>query len=216
MSSKSNSNGKVFMIVVIVAMLAAVGLSVYLYFKHVDNNNNMDKTDNKTPMSRKINPYAPSPVPYAPSPSPSPGPTPFPTPSVACNYCSDCDCLKKNNCPNYQSACVGPCGQYEDDNGACSQDGVKAYNNALMQQLNYICRASSKQNQVEGCMEMCENGQFGLPMCQSCCQAVCMNINCPPVGGGGGGGEPGGGPSECGTICRLQPNSEYCQQCSGK
>jgi len=187
---------------------ALLGFAMYQYLTR-DKDNNVNK-DNKKALSKRMIPMS------------SPSRSPSPSPSGICDGCSDCDCLKKNNCPNYQSACVGPCGQYE-DNGECSQDGIKAYNNALMGQLDYICKASGKTNQVQECMEMCENGQFGgLPMCESCCQAVCMNINCPPSGGGGPlpppprpDGKPGC--AECATICRDDPNGIYgisCDQCN--
>ena len=188
---------------IIIAGLLAFGM--YKYLTKDTKKKNMNTMMNK-PFSKRM-------IPMSSPPS---------SPSGICDSCSDCDCLKKNNCSNYQSACVGPCGQYE-DNGACSQDGIKAYNNALMGQLDYICKASGKTNQVQECMEMCENGQFGgLPMCQSCCQAVCMNINCPPSGGGGPLPPPPrpdgkAGCAECATICRDDPTGIYgisCDQCN--
>jgi hypothetical protein len=117
--------------------------------------------------------------------------------------------------PSSRISDVSPCGKYQDEAGlACSQDGVKAYNNALSNQLGYICKANGKKNQYDQCIQMCQNGQFnGLPMCRSCCVSVCSSMVCPPAGRGGG-GEAGGGKSECATICRLQPNSEYCRNCS--
>ena len=190
--------------------LIIAGLLAFAMYKYLTKDNK-DKNKKNTMNTKMNKPFSKRMIPMS-----------SPSPSGICDSCSDCDCLKKNNCPNYQSACVGPCGQYE-DNGTCSQDGIKAYNNALMGQLDYICKASGKTNQVQECMEMCENGQFGgLPMCESCCQAVCMNINCPPSGGGGPlpppprpDGKPGC--AECATICRDDPNGIYgisCDQCN--
>ena len=233
-STQTSKSNNLLFIGGIILLASLVGLSMWLYLK------NNDKKDKKVSNSQ-VNPCAtcadcgclkqyncpdykncqPSPSP-PPSPSPSPNAGPSPSQPSLCDNCSDCDCLKKNNCANYQSACVGPCGQYEDDTGACSQDGVKAYTNAMSSQLSYICKASDRQNQVQECMEMCENGQFGLPMCQSCCQTVCSSINCPPSGGSGPvpppprpDGKPGCG--ECTTICRDDPTGIYgisCDQCN--
>ena len=117
---------------------------------------------------------------------------------------------------------LGPCSKYEDENGACSQDGLKSYNIGLAGQMNYICKASGKQNQIEECMEMCQNGQFGLPPCQSCCQSICYSMVCPPSGGGGPLPPPPrpdgkAGCGECITICRDDPTGIYgisCDQCN--
>lgn len=187
--------------------LIIVGLLAFAMYKYLtrDKDNNVNK-DNKKALSKRMIPMS------------------SPSPSGICDGCSDCDCLKKNNCPNYQSACVGPCGQYE-DNGTCSQDGIKAYNNALMGQLDYICKASGKTNQVQECMEMCENGQFGLPPCQSCCQSICYSMVCPPSGVNSPLPPPprpdGASCLMCPTICRDEKNNGYsgmygitCDQCN--
>jgi len=166
-------------------VLLAVLLGISIYFYFTSS------------KQTSTSPSPSTPSPYSPSPSPSPSdPTPSPNPYISV---------------------VSPCGKYEDEAGiACSQDGIKAYNNALASQLNYICQANGKQNQYAQCMQMCQNGQFnGLPMCRSCCTAVCSTMVCPQVGRGSRGlGEAGGGNAECATICRLQPNSDYCKQCS--
>ena len=194
----------------IILIAGLLGVSIWLYFKSNKNDKN-DKNISKN--VRQVDPCV--------------------------NCGQDCGCLKQSNCSNYQSICgnspnpnpnpnpspvgqAGPCVQYEDDTGSCSQDGIKAYNNALANQLNYICKAAGKQNQVNACMEMCENGQLGLPMCESCCQSVCMSINCPPAGGPTPlpppprtDGKPGC--AECVTICRDDPNGMYgitCDQCN--
>ena len=186
-----------------VLLALILGLSIYFYF---NSSKKLSASASPSSYDSSPSPYAPSPSPYSPSPSPyNPTPNPYaPSPSPT-------------STPNPYISVVSPCAKYEDDTGSfCSQDGVKAYNNALSGQLNYICQANGKQNQYNQCMQMCQNGQFGgLPMCRACCQAVCSSMVCPPVGKGvRGGGEAGGGKSECATICRLQPNSEYCQQCS--
>ena len=194
-----------FFIGVAFIIAALLGFAMYKYLtRDKDNNVNNVNNDNKKALSKRMNPI---PSPY-PSPSPSPYPSPYPSPSPS---------------PGPSS---GSCSKYEDDNGACSEDGVKAYNNALMGQMDYICRASGKQNQMEECMEMCENGQFGLPPCQSCCQSICYSMVCPPTGVNSPlppPPRPDGKASclMCPTICRDEKNNGYsgmygitCDQCN--
>ena len=201
-STQTSKSNNLLFIGGIILLASLVGLSMWVYLKK-----------DKKVSNSQVNPCAtcadcgclkqyncpdykncqPSPSP-PPSPSPSPNAGPSPSQPSLCDNCSDCDCLKKNNCANYQSACVGPCGQYEDDTGACSQDGVKAYTNAMSSQLSYICKASDRQNQVQECMEMCSGP-----------------VPPPPRPDG----KPGCG--ECTTICRDDPTGIYgisCDQCN--
>ena len=171
-------------------LLALIGISIYFYFNTIKKSLNSPTSKPSIPSISSLDPI--------PSRSPMPSGSPMPS-------------------PNPYISIVSPCSKYEDDTGSfCSEDGVKAYNNALSGQLNYICQANGKKNQYDQCVQMCQNGQFkGLPMCRSCCLSVCSSMVCPPVGRDvRGGGEAGGGKSECATICRLKPNSEYCQKCN--